>query len=203
MRKIKQLKNQFLIFILIFSFGNINAQNVDLKSVSPIKQNSIKAEFDFLSSDWFEGREIGEKGNDLAADYLSSIFKQIGLLPLNLNKNPKIDKRYNYSQEGDCFQNIPFYKYTVSEKEPLSVITNSMEPQNKIISTLVMISGYVHSIPADDIDINAPVVFVGYGISDPNNGYDDYKDIDVKGKIVIFLIGILVIKIPHQMLIKN
>jgi len=189
MIKFKQLKNQFLILFLVFSFWDANAQNIDFKCNSLIKQNSIKAEFDFFSSDWFEGREAGEKGNDLAADYLASIFKQIGLLPFNLSKNPKIDKRYYYSQSGDYFQNIPFYRYTVSEKELLTIITNSNETQKQNSFKFSDDFWFVHSIAAENIEINAPVVFVGYGISDLNNGYDDYKDIDVKGKIVVFLIG--------------
>lgn len=119
----------------------------------------------YLSSDTLEGRRPGNPGNDLATNYLENELKRMAIAGLN----------GSYKQEFTIFTRM-----LKNGKNELS--TNSKAAPFEPISFSA--SGKLN---------NSDVVFVGYGISIPDNdpkiNYDDYANVDVKNKIVIILTG--------------
>jgi Zn-dependent M28 family amino/carboxypeptidase len=119
----------------------------------------------YLASDELEGRGVGTNGLDLAASYIARRFGSLGLRTL--------------PGQADYFQPFPYtISATVGDKTTLKVNDKSLE-RNKDFQPV----GISHEGTFD-----APAVFVGYGVSEPEKyHYDDYDGIDVKGKVVVAL----------------
>jgi hypothetical protein len=141
------------------------------ESMQHIRPEAIKAHMEFLSDDLLEGRETGTRGYDLAANYIRSQFQEIGLKP---------------GANGSYFQQVPLRRTRLAP-ENCSVTLKQNGNSTKLVyeQTFAMRGNAVYQ----DTDIEAPVVFVGYGVSAPELKHDDYAGIDVKGKIVAALYG--------------
>lgn len=116
----------------------------------------------YLASDQLEGRGVGTAGLDRAADFLASEFQSIGLQPL--------------PGQHDYFQ--PF-QYTAS---------STIGPDTSLSvgnADLVLRKDFSPLGFSANGKFDAPVVFVGYGITSKSHHYDDYAGIDVKGKVVL------------------
>jgi hypothetical protein len=133
------------------------------KYASTITSDELKTMLYKYASDEFEGRETGEKGQKMAVEYLKSLYVDMGI-PSPLGGD-------NY------FQEVPLEKQSVSEAI-LSVNGKSFESFKDHI--VLRASG------SNNFSIN-DIVYVGYGID--ADDYSDYKDIDVKGKIVLAKAG--------------
>ena len=121
---------------------------------------------EYLASDQLEGRGIGSPGIDKAADYIASAFEKLGLQPA-----PGYD-RY-------------FQKFTISKSSAPDPSTTLMSDAGKAYA---MDSDFsVISLSSEGKFDAAPVVFAGYGISSKEHGYDDFANVDVKGKVVLVL----------------
>jgi Zn-dependent M28 family amino/carboxypeptidase len=120
-----------------------------------------------LASDRFEGRAPGTRGEDLTIDYLSNEFRKAGLKPLG--------------EDNTYLQPVPLLRVVTSAKSTLKVThkqdTFEFAPDTDF-------SGTCHTQKELE-EFDAEVVFVGHGITAPEFGWDDYKDTDVKGKIVV------------------
>ncbi len=123
-----------------------------------------------LASDEFEGRAPGSKGEELSVKYISDQFKALGLKPGNPNGS--------YTQEVPLAGIItaPTASFLVGDKK-----TELKFPDDYVASSARLQS----EIKADNTDI----VFVGYGVVAPEFGWDDYKDVDVRGKTILMLIN--------------
>ena len=121
-----------------------------------------------LASDEFEGRGIGTSGLEKAAAYLQQSFIQFGLRPGGTGDTP-VD-RY--------FQSFPYKQ--VSGTDPSSTLVGPGKPGEVNVSFRPL------SFSADGT-FDAPVVFAGFGASRPQQHYDDYADVDVKGKVALVL----------------
>ncbi|HEX4641316.1 MAG TPA: M28 family peptidase [Chthoniobacterales bacterium] len=123
-----------------------------------------------LASDEFEGRAPGSKGEELSVKYISEQFKALSLKPGNPNGS--------YIQEVPLAGIItkPTASFTVGEKK-----TDIRFPDDYVASSARLQS----EIKAENTDI----VFVGYGVVAPEFGWDDYKDVDVRGKTILMLIN--------------
>lgn len=123
-----------------------------------------------LGSDKFEGRAPGSKGEIESVRYITEQFQKLGLKPGNPN--------------GTYTQEVPLAGI-------LGTPTASFTVQDKKI-TLQAPSDYVaftnRILPEVHVQ-NSEMVFVGYGVVAPEYGWDDYKDVDVKGKTLVFLIN--------------
>jgi hypothetical protein len=152
------------------------------KPVPAPAANDFAPILSFLSSDWMEGREAGAKGGFMAADYVSSMMQLFGLQPCG--DHLKTGDKSN--QERSYFQNFQMLQYK-TDKSSLAFIHLTAASQ----SAMQLTQGVDYQVQAgpQSIDAEAPVVFVGYGISANDKGYDDYKGIDVKGKIVALISG--------------
>lgn len=132
---------------------------------------AIKAHVMFLASDAMKGREAGSPEYDIAAEYVAARFFDAGLKPGG--------DKYGYLQD------VPLVAYKPDGEGKLSVTRAGAT------TALAYGTDYIPSANprAKETAITAPVVFVGYGIVAPQYGRDDFKDVDVKGKIVAFVSG--------------
>jgi Peptidase family M28/PDZ domain/PA domain len=132
-------------------------------------QEQMKRDLTFLASDECEGRGVETAGINRAAEYLAHAFQQAGLKPAGLN--------------GDYFQ--PFTIHGGSRLDgPNSLILHGPQGQEIRLPQEEQFQVLGLSAPGK---VTAPVVFAGYGITDKEDGYDDYRNLDVKGKVVIIL----------------
>lgn len=131
----------------------------------------VRADVEFLASDNLEGRDTGSKGYAIAADYVASQFRAIGLEPAG--------------EKGGWFQQVPFRRASY-ERAPRLTLTINGSPvrleQGKDASLRP-------SVMARTVRQSAGLVFVGYGLRDQRYGFDDYRGLNVSGKIVVALQG--------------
>jgi Zn-dependent M28 family amino/carboxypeptidase len=123
-----------------------------------------------LSSDKFEGRAPGTIGETLTVNYLIEQFKRIGLQPGNPN--------------GTFVQQVPLTGFRADPKIWFSTSTTQINlsfPQDAVVWS----RRFVPEVHVRDSE----VVFVGYGIVAPEYQWDDYKDVDVRGKTILMLIN--------------
>ena len=170
-----------IIAYLFFLQTGLSAQNIYIKVKSP-EINDFQGALKFLSSGWMEGRETGEKGSFMAADYVASMMQFCNLVPYN--KTDVLNQTNN--KQFDYFQDFELIRYSI-EKSNLSLIKKTAGSQS-LVNFSRGIDYHVNAVPHGR-EAEAPVVFAGYGISSAENGYDDYKGIDVKNKIVLILRG--------------
>jgi Zn-dependent M28 family amino/carboxypeptidase len=124
-----------------------------------------------LSSDEFEGRAPGTKGEELTVTYLADQFKKFGLRPGNT--------------DGTYFQKVPLVGITPTPA-PLTFKRGTTTQTLKWKDDVVAWTKHV----ADSASINdSELVFVGYGVVAPEFNWDDYKGLDVKGKTLVMLVN--------------
>lgn len=181
-----------LLFLLPATAG-YSQENPLEKGYKAISEQAVKAQLDFLASDWMEGRETGEKGIDIAADYIASMFQAYGLKP-GINKKIQFGKADVYESNPldkdslSYFQEFALVKYEDTDDHSLSVITETGRDR-KIIDFRYKTDFEFQQKPLTGREGEFPVVFAGYGIVNKEQNYDDYKGINVKGKIVLRLVG--------------
>src|ERR1700751_1774228 len=143
------------------------------KSHGPkVDAEKIRAHVKHLASDELEGRGTGQKGGDLAADYIAAQFKSYGLHPAGEN--------------GTYFQNVPMVGV-----KTLPGTTFALALANGAPLDLKELDDYVttNELQTESADIDAPIVFVGYGITAPEFQWDDYKGYDLKGKVALLFVS--------------
>ena len=124
-----------------------------------------------LSSDEFEGRAPGTKGEELSVTYLADQFKQAGLKPGNT--------------DGTYFQKVPLVGITPTPA-PLVFKKGAQQQTLKWKDDVVAWTKHV----ADSASLQgSELVFVGYGVVAPEFNWDDYKGVDVKGKTLVMLVN--------------
>jgi len=125
-----------------------------------------------LASDEFQGRAPGTPGEDKTIPYLIEQFKAAGLEPAGEN--------------GGWTQTVPMIHTKLQSPAALSFNENGQAVPLKFPDDLYL--GTVR--PVDRVRIaNAPMVFVGYGVTAPERGWDDFKDVDVRGKVVVMFVN--------------
>jgi Zn-dependent M28 family amino/carboxypeptidase len=143
------------------------------KAMNAIDAEKIRASVKYLSDDKLQGRGTGQKGGDMAADWLAAQFKSYGLVPAG---------------DGDTyFQNIRFFGVTTDPKQTqFSFVPKSGAPIALKFADDYVANDQTHS---EKSEIDAPLVYVGYGIQAPEYNWDDYKGVDVKGKVLLMLVN--------------
>ncbi len=137
--------------------------------IDPARLNASVA---VLAGDDFEGRAPTTAGEERSVVWIAEQFEVLGLEPAG--------------DDGTWFQTVPINRFvqagpavitaragteTVTLQRGTDIIANSHRPQDRITIT------------------NAPVVFVGYGVTAPERGWDDFKGVDVRGKVVLMLVN--------------
>jgi hypothetical protein len=165
--------NKLSIFFLLFPIGTF-AQMVTsevLKLTETIDTNKIKAHVAYLASDALLGRKPGKPGYQMAVDYVIKEYKSMGILPAGENGG--------YTQKV-VLRNSKLVK----GKTSLNFAQNDGSSKKLTLGEDYLF--YANPERAK-VDFNAPLVFVGSGIDAPELGFNDYKNIDVKGKICVIL----------------
>jgi hypothetical protein len=134
-----------------------------------VAEERMRKDIFFLASDECEGRGVTTKGINLAADYIANEFKKAGLKPAGL--------------DGTYFQ--PFTMSGGSKLEGANSLV-LQGPQGQEVE--LQIDKQFRPLGLSGAaKVSAPLIFVGYGATAGGIGYDDYKDMDVAGKVVIVL----------------
>ena len=140
-----------------------------MQGISP---DRIRANTRFLSHDLLEGRGTGQRGGDIAAEYIATQFATYGLKPAGDN--------------GTYMQNVPMVGITTLPETRFALAGPGGE--TKDLKYLDEYVAYDQTQQATS-DVNADIVYVGYGIEAPEYDWDDYKGVDVKGKVLLMLVN--------------
>lgn len=159
--------------ILLLAVAPSMAQNPVQDAVNSITADELRAHIYFLASDYLNGRPGLSAEYDIAARYVGAQFAAAGLTPVVAEEDGTIS----------YFQEVPFLKTTYSDKMEWAVRTGSGEKvleHNRDFKIL-----YGSNLNHDNLE----VVWAGYGIEEPDHKWNDFEDIDVNGKIVVFITG--------------
>jgi Zn-dependent M28 family amino/carboxypeptidase len=139
--------------------------------MAAVNPNDIRAHVKFLSSDLLEGRGTGQRGGDVAAEYIATQFSLYGLKPAGDN--------------GTYRQKVPMVGVTTDPSSSVTLIWNDKPNVLRQYDDIVAMD----ETQSATNDLDAPVVYVGYGIDAPEYQWNDYKDLDVKGKVLLMLVN--------------
>lgn len=172
-------KRAFLAFIGLFSLSSqlLQAQAITLsKKVKQVLQrvdsNTIKRDIAYLADDRLLGRQPGQPGYQLAVDYVADQFKQAGVLPGGEN--------------GTYLQKLVLRRASTDAGSAIVVLKDGAGNVDSLINgkDIVVLP---HGTEAA-VNTEGALVFAGYGLDIPGK-YSDYQSLDVKGKIVVMLMG--------------
>jgi Zn-dependent M28 family amino/carboxypeptidase len=144
---------------------------VAMAQLPDIDAAAVLAHSKVLSSDEFEGRAPGTKGEELTVKYLVDEFKKIGLKP--------------GSTDGTYLQKVPLVGITPTPA-PMVFTKGKQQVTLKWKDDVVAWTKHVADVA---IIANSDVVFVGYGVVAPEFNWDDYKGVDVRGKTLVMLVN--------------
>ena len=149
-----------------------SAPQTPVAALPKMEAPSILERIKVLSSDEFEGRAPGSKGEDLTVKYLEDEFGKLGLKPGN--------------SDGTFIQKVPLVGITATQTKPLTVTNGGRTRTFKWGNDVVAWSKHV----ADTAQIeNSDLIFVGYGVEAPEFNWNDFKDVDVKGRTIVVLVN--------------
>ena len=158
------------ILTLVSCAAIVNPSGRMQNALSAITAESLLSEIKTLSSDDFEGRKPGTPGEAKTVAYMESQFRKLGLKPGNPNNT--------------YLQSVPLAGIT-------STATSDFRVNGKAVPAEIR-KDYVASSNHFTPDVNvkdSEIVFVGYGVVAPEYNWDDYKDVDVKGKTIVMLVN--------------
>ena len=165
----------FSVHVLSQDSSDRTAADIATKVIRP---EQIRAHIRFLADSLLQGRAPGTPGYDIAARYVATELEGMGLHP---------------GVSGSWFQNVPFAKAVTDEAASSLTLTIDGKDQ-KLVDAKDYIFYTWFSTPAAkagkaESDVSAPLVFVGFGVTAPDQKYDDYAGADVRGKIVVSISG--------------
>lgn len=159
---------RILVIAVALSFlfaGNSSAQKKQ-QGLEQITPELLRQHIYFLASDSLKGRNTPGPELDIAADYIANAFAASGIQKVN----------------GSYFQDIPLCTKNLDADQCMLKIAMGQEPVSFKLRT-----DYTPFEMTGDTAVASSIVFAGYGITAPEYNYDDYKNIDAKGKIVLVL----------------
>lgn len=136
-----------------------------------ITESTLRADIQFLSDDLFEGRQPGTRGDLLAQKYIIAQFKLAGL-------QPALPEPVGWTQT------VPLVGVTTGSPDQLTFNTGQRSLTLQNHDDYVVSSG----LPNEESSfVDVEMMFVGYGIQAPEYDWDDFKDVDVKGKFLLVM----------------
>ncbi len=133
-----------------------------------VSTDRLRANVKYLASDELEGRGVGTNGEKLATNYIASQLQAESVKPAGDN--------------GTYFQAVPLVGSTTQPNASLRVVGKG----SSATFTLVKDFAGTATTQREENKFDAEAVFVGHGISAPEFGWDDYKGVDVKGKVLVY-----------------
>jgi hypothetical protein len=141
-------------------------------AMATIHPEALRADIRFLSDDLLEGRGTAMRGYDIAAKFIATQMEGLGLQPAG--------------DSGTYYQEVPLRQSQIDQGASSLTLTRDGKSESlKLAEEFLPITDPGRG----DSTVEAPVVFAGYGVVAPDQHYDDYKGLDVKGKIVAVLSG--------------
>lgn len=144
-----------------------------------IRPEQIRAHIRFLADSLLEGRAPGTAGYDISARYVATELEGMGLHP---------------GVSGNWFQAVPL-QHAVTDAAASSLVLTVNGREQKLVDAKDYLLDTWFASPAPkggskaESNVSAPVVFVGFGVTAPDQKYDDYAGVDVRGKIVVSISG--------------
>jgi Zn-dependent M28 family amino/carboxypeptidase len=139
----------------------------------PLDEQAIRAHIKFLSSDLLEGRGTGARGGEIAANYIAAEMEALGLKGAGVN--------------GSFFQPVSLVGVKADPTTKLIVSSRNGKETFKFADDYIAFTG----AQIDEVDVDADLVFVGYGIEAPEQRWNDYKGepSDYRGKILVMFVN--------------
>jgi Zn-dependent M28 family amino/carboxypeptidase len=183
------MRTGVIVLFVLLAFSNISAAQSSHKhtrsslesvrlpgaaftAMQKIDPERIRAHVRYLSHDLLEGRGTGQRGGDIAAEYIATQFALYGLKPVGDN--------------GTYMQRVPMVGITPEPATTFSLVGPQGDARN-----LTPLDDYVayDQTQQPQSDVDAEIVYVGYGIEAPEYKWDDYKGVDVRGKVLLMLVN--------------
>jgi Zn-dependent M28 family amino/carboxypeptidase len=144
--------------------------NEERAAAATIQGHRLRADIRFLASDLLEGRGPATRGDSLAQAYLASRFEAIGLEP--------------GAPDGTWYQRFDLVSVESACPEALTLTRGTQSVTLRLQEDYVAFAG----VPRETVGLeDAEIVFVGYGIVAPEYHWDDFKETDLRGKVLLFL----------------
>ncbi|HTC93093.1 MAG TPA: M28 family peptidase [Terriglobales bacterium] len=140
-------------------------------TMDAISGDRIREHIRFLSHDLLEGRGTGARGGDIAGQYIATQFALLGLEPAG--------------DDGTFLQKVPMVGLTAQPDTKFAIVHDGQEVELKAGDEYVATDETQNA----SSDIDADIVFVGYGIEAPEYKWNDYKDVDLKGKVLMMVVN--------------
>lgn len=133
---------------------------------TPFTSDAIRAHMTFLASDLLEGRGTATRGYRIAAEYVVAQYTLAGLEP---------------GANGQWLQEVPFIATVPQPESTVTLMREGAQPvELKLFEQFVSYGDPLHG----EKNLESQIVFAGFGVTAPAQNYDDYKNLDVRGKIV-------------------
>jgi hypothetical protein len=164
------------VLLIFFSTAGLKASDFPqevLQMKSSIKGTMLLSHIDFLASKFCRGRETGEKGMDVTIKYITSVLVGAG-----------VDRAGEF---GSFLQ--PVKLETVSLDKNIRLTLESTIPGGQVrpVKHAQLDWDFLPVIISGEMEVTAPLVFAGYGITAPEHKYDDYKNFNAAGKVVLVM----------------
>ena len=157
-----------VITVLVFGSGVSQQRAV----TSSINEATLKAHIKFLADDMLEGRGTGARGGELAAKYIAAQLEAVGAK--------------GAGADGSFFQPVSLVGVKADPNTTLTISGSGGSESFKFPDDFVAFTG----AQTENVDVDADLVFVGYGIEAPEQRWNDYKgDADYRGKILVMLVN--------------
>ena len=142
------------------------------QAMASIDSEKIRAQVKFLAHDLLEGRGTGQRGGDVAAQYIATQFELYRLKPAGDN--------------GTYLQKVPMVGITTETSSTYSLLPAKGDP--------IVLRNRDDIVAMDETsqtstDIDAPIIWIGYGIDVPEYNWNDYQGVDVKGKVLLMMVN--------------
>jgi Zn-dependent M28 family amino/carboxypeptidase len=164
----RRITSTLALTLLVFGIG-VSQQP---QAPSGINEATLKAHIRFLSDDMLEGRGTGARGGELAAKYIAAQLEALGAKGAGEN--------------GSFFQPVALVGVKADPGTTLTISGASGSETFKFADDFVAFTG----AQTESVDVDADLIFVGYGIDAPEQKWNDYKgNNDYRGKILVMLVN--------------
>ena len=174
-------------FVVLFFSGFLSitsAWGMDAAQTNPgnppLEISQILQNIEKLSNESFKGRQAGTSGGEQTAQFVANQYNAMGLI--------SVIPATNESPSLQWFQDSPLSGRHILAPTLVNIFS-SQNPGQRSSSSLQIGKDYLPILDSPAVNLTAPIIFVGYGISDPARGVDAYRDLNVRNRTVLFLRG--------------
>ncbi|HEV7475006.1 MAG TPA: M28 family peptidase, partial [Pyrinomonadaceae bacterium] len=162
-----------MVLTVMSAFCVLAVSQQRARSNPPLNEDAIRAHIKFLSDDLLEGRGTGARGGEIAANYIAAQMAALGLKGAGAN--------------GSFFQPVSLVGVKADPNTKLTISSRNGKESFKFADDYVAFTG----AQTEEVDVDADMVFVGYGINAPELRWNDYKGeaADYRGKILVMLVN--------------